>query len=98
MTPIRWTPQAAADLQQIHDFIAVDSPHYAAAEAARVLNAIEQLAHFPRSGRLVPERPQDTLRELIRPPYRIVYRITGEAVHILMIFRASRVFPDSEES
>ncbi len=43
-------------------------------------------------GRSVPERPRDDLRELIKSPYRIVYRI-GDVVHILTIFRASRGFP-----
>jgi len=44
------------------------------------------------SGRQVPERQRDDLRELIKPPYRIVYRV-GEVVKILRIFRASRLFP-----
>jgi len=29
VTVVRWTPQAADDLQAIYDFIARDSPHYA---------------------------------------------------------------------
>ena len=36
------------------------------------------------------------LRELIKPPYRIVYRV-GEVVKILTIFRASRLFPSKFE-
>jgi len=47
-------------------------------------------------GRSVPERPRDDLRELIKSPYRIVYRI-GDVVHILTIFRASRVFPSNSK-
>ncbi len=43
-------------------------------------------------GRHVPENPRDDLREVIKPPYRIVYR-TGEVVKILTIFRGSRLFP-----
>ena len=43
-------------------------------------------------GRHVPERPREDLRELIKPPYRIVYRV-GEAIKILTIFRASRLLP-----
>ncbi len=43
-------------------------------------------------GRRVPERPRNDLRELVKPPYRIVYR-TGEVVKILTIFRGSRLFP-----
>jgi plasmid stabilization system protein ParE len=29
MAEVRWTPQAAGDLESITDFIAKDSPHYA---------------------------------------------------------------------
>ena len=47
-------------------------------------------------GRHVPERPLEDLRELIKPPYRIVYRV-GEVIRILTIFRASRLFPHSLE-
>lgn len=92
MTRVRWTPQAAEDLQAIYDFIARDSPHYAQLTVEDILAAIDRLKEFPLMGRQVPERERDDLRELIKPPYRIVYR-TGEALKILTIFRASRLFP-----
>ncbi len=99
MTAIRWTPQAADDLQAIHDFVARDSPQYARAEVERILAAIDQLEAFPLSGRVVPEHQIEDVRELIERPYRIVYRVRREAVHILLIFRASRLIrplPDPE--
>ncbi len=92
MTVVRWTPQAADDLQAIYDFIARDSQHYAQLTVEDILAAIDRLGQFPLMGRRVPERPRDDLRELIKPPYRIVYRVS-EVVKILTIFRASRLFP-----
>ena len=92
MTRVRWTSQAADDLQAIYDFIARDSPHYAQLTVEGILAAIDRLEHFPLMGRHVPERGREDLRELIKPPYRIVYR-GGEVVKILAIFRASRLFP-----
>lgn len=92
MTPIRWTPQAADDLQAIYDFIARDSAHYAQLTVENILVAINLLERFPLMGRHVPERPRADLRELIKPPYRIVYRV-GEIIKILTVFRASRLFP-----
>ena len=92
MTLVRWTPQAADDLQAIYDFIARDSPHYAQLTVEDILAAIDRLERFPLMGRQVPERQRDDLLELIKPPYRIVYRV-GEVVKILTIFRASRLFP-----
>lgn len=94
---VRWTPQAADDLQAIHDFIARDSPHYAQLTVEEILAAVDRLVRFPLMGRVVPEHHRDDLRELIKPPYRIVYRI-GEDIKILTVFRASRFFPDIEFS
>ena len=92
MIEVRWTPQAADDLEAIYDFIARDSPHYAQLTAEKILAAIDLLEQFPLMGRQVPESSREDLRELIKPPYRIVYR-TGEVLKILTIFRASRLFP-----
>ena len=92
MTLVRWTPQAADDLQAIYDFIARDSPHYAQLTVEDILAVIDRLKEFPLMGRQVPERERDDLREIIKPPYRIVYR-TGDVLKILTIFRGSRLFP-----
>lgn len=70
MTEVRWTPQAADDLQAIHDFIGRDSPHYAQVVVEDLLAAIDRLERFPLMGRHVPERRREDLRELIKQPYR----------------------------
>jgi toxin ParE1/3/4 len=66
--PVRWTPQAADDLQSIYDFIARDSPHYAQLTIENILAAIDLLEQHPLMGRQVPERARSDLRELIKPP------------------------------
>ena len=93
MIEVRWAPQAADDLQAIHDYIARDSQRYATAEAQRILVTVDQLHEFPLLGRVVPEHGLDDVRELILPPYRIVYRLRSEAAIILTVFRADRLFP-----
>jgi len=92
VTKVRWTPQAADDLEAIYEFIARDSPHYAQITIEGIIAAIDRLEQFPLLGRHVPETSQADVRELIKPPYRIVYR-TGEIVKILTVFRGSRLFP-----
>jgi toxin ParE1/3/4 len=94
VTEVRWTTQAADDLQAIYDFIGRDSEQYAQVIVEGILAAVDGLEQFPFLGRMVPERHREDLRELIRPPYRIVYRV-GKAVHILTIVRTSRLFPSS---
>ena len=93
MTDVRWTEQAADDLLAIRDFIARDSAKYAQLVVERLYSAVGQLRDFPDSGRVVPERAQPHLRELIRPPYRIVYRREPDLVEILTIVRSSRLLP-----
>jgi addiction module RelE/StbE family toxin len=92
VTSVRWTPQAADDLQAIYDFIARDSRHYAQLVVEDILGTVNRLPQFPLMGRLVPERRRADVREVIKRPYRIVYRV-GEFIYILTIFRASRLFP-----
>ena len=82
------------DLKVIYDFIARDSPHYAKLVVEGILDAVDRIERFPLIGRHIPEKPREDLRELIKPPYRIVYRVSEE-VHILTVFRASRLFPIS---
>jgi len=96
VTEVRWTTQAADDLQAIYDFIGRDSEQYAQAIVEGILAAIDNLEQFPLLGRTVPERSRDDLRELIKRPYRIVYRVS-EAIYVLTIFRTSRMFPSSLE-
>lgn len=96
MTEVRWTTQAADDLQAIYDFIARDSAQYAQLVVEDILAAVDGLEQFPLLGRTVPERQRTDLRELIKPPHRIVYRVS-DAIYILTIFRTSRMFPSGLE-
>ena len=93
MTPIRWSPEAVADLESIRDFIARDSPHYAQLVVQRLVEAIDRLSEFPTSGRVVPEAERPDWRETIIGAHRIVYRYRYETVEVITIFRGSRLFP-----
>jgi len=69
---VRWTPQAADDLEAIAGFIGEDSPHYASIFVIDVLAAAERLADFPQSGRMVPETQDTSVRETLLGNYRII--------------------------
>jgi plasmid stabilization system protein ParE len=91
MAQVRWTPQAADDLEAVCLFIARDSPQLAAAFADRVLRASDLLASFARSGRIVPELGIGNIREIVVGSYRIIYRIQPEAVHLLTVHHGARL-------
>lgn len=56
-----------------------------------VIAAVERLADFPESGRIVPEFGVAQLREVIHPPFRIVYRVDKDRVRIVRVWRSERL-------
>jgi addiction module RelE/StbE family toxin len=94
VTKLIWSPQSLRDLESIRDYVATDSPRYAALVVERIIQGVERLTDFPESGRVVPERNDSQLREVIVRPYRVVYRIRTGVVEIATVFRASRIFPE----
>ena len=94
MRVIFWTHQARADLAAIQAFVSQDSPHYASVVVSGLIAATDRLVQFPESGRTVPEFEDTVLREVIRPPYRIVYRLVGiDQIHVLTVQHSSKSFP-----
>jgi len=65
--------------------------------ATNVMSAIENLADYPDMGRVVPPFDQSNLRELIRPPFRIVYRHDPGRVRIVRIWRTERLLKLPDE-
>jgi toxin ParE1/3/4 len=92
---IVWTAEAIADIEAIRDFIARTSPHYGNVVAARLVETVDRLRDFPKSGRVVPELRRDDIREIIYGLYRVVYRLreADDIVEVVTVFRASREFP-----
>ena len=97
MTSIIWSPQAIDDLQAIREYISRDSENYAALVVHRLVEAVERLREFPESGRVVPELNKKEIREVIVPPYRIVYRLQGNGVEIVTVYHASRLLGTTQD-
>lgn len=93
MSRVHWTPQASKDLDAIYQYVSRDSPGYAAILVARLIVAVDQLEQFIESGRVVPEVGDSTLRELIRGPYRLVYRIRQGHAQVITVHHAARPLP-----
>ncbi len=95
---IVWSQQAAEDLRQIVQFIALDDAIAAARLADRILSHIERAAELPFANRAVPEKAEESIREVILRPYRALYQVDNrrDAIHILRIWHAARGIPDIE--
>ena len=90
---IVWSPGAVRDVDAIRTYIAVDSQRYADLVVQRIVSAVERLTSFPESGRVVPERADPAIREVIVNPFRVVYRYQRGVVEVITVFRASRSIP-----
>lgn len=91
---ILWSPQSLRDLDAIHEYIAKDSEHYAGLTITRIFSAVEQLIRFPHLGRIVPERDEPEIREVIVGRFRVVYRVQDDLIEVATVFRAARQFPE----
>jgi len=92
MAEIIWSPEALADLDAIREFIARDAPRSATRFIQRIFDRVEQLKHFPTSGRMVPELGRANFREISVKRYRIIYRIREEQlVEIVTVYHGARL-------
>src|ERR1044072_8655316 len=87
---VRLTPQALADLEEIHAAISVDSPQNAASMIERFLDSIDLLEVFPH--RTVVERQTSSLKYPVRSlpvkPYVIYFRvIEDERIVVILHIR-----------
>jgi addiction module RelE/StbE family toxin len=88
---LRWTPHSRADLRAIHAYIARDSPANAIRMIDRLTRRAEQFMAFPLSGRVVPEFQREDIREVIEPPYRIIYRVLSDRIDVLTVMHGARI-------
>jgi len=90
-----WSPTARLDLKDMATYIAEHSPTASGRFVDNVFQAVERLVDFPESGRIVPEFDESTLREIIRNPCRIIYRIDRikRTVEIARVWHAARGIP-----
>ncbi|MBX3707001.1 MAG: type II toxin-antitoxin system RelE/ParE family toxin [Pseudomonadales bacterium] len=96
---IRFAESALADLESIRAWYGEQNvPEVGERLIGEIVASIEALADHPDMGRIVPEFDQPFLRELIRPPFRVVYRRDPKHVRIVRVWRSERLLnvPDDD--
>ena len=89
---ITFAASAVRDLTDIREWYAEQHvPEVGERLLGEVLAQVERLADFPESGRMVPEFGVAHLREIIHPPFRIVYRLDDLRVRIVRVWRSERL-------
>ena len=95
---IRFTESALTDLESIRAWYAEQGvPDVGERLIGEIVASIEALADHPDMGRIVPEFGQAFLRELIRPPFRIVYRRDPKHVRVVRVWRSERLLDVPDE-
>lgn len=90
--PVSLAASAVADLEAIRDYYREQQvPEVGERFIAEIFAAIEDLSRLPDRGRIVPEFNLPHLRELIHPPFRIVYRRDPDRVRVVRVWRSERL-------
>lgn len=87
---IAWTEAAWGDLEQAADYIARDSPTYAASLVRQLRDRARSLEEMPERGRVVPELGDRRVRELIAGSYRLIYEMGADEVVVLAVVHGAR--------
>lgn len=75
MVKVIWAERAIDDLTNIADYASRYSDKYASSIISKLFNKVNVLKKMPRMGRVVPEKNDENIRELIEGNYRIIYEV-----------------------
>jgi addiction module RelE/StbE family toxin len=91
MMRIRWTPAAAADLEQINEYLKKHYPQYRQPTMRKLYDTIRALKQWPHRGRSGSE---EGTREILFPPmpYIAVYRVNEpeQMIEVLRIHHGAQ--------
>lgn len=92
MARLIWSEMSSDDLEDIADYIAKESLHYAQQTISKIYYAAEKMADHPLSGRVVPELSNPVIREIIVGNYRVIYSTPSpDEVQIITVHHSSRM-------
>ena len=94
---VLWARSARRDLESIVAWLADRSPQAALSTLDRLEARAKSLQTLAGRGRIVPELGRlhiQQYRELVVPPYRIIYRVRGSKVLVLAVLDARRSLED----
>ena len=85
------TNSAYQDLESIKEYYASEGvPQIGEKYVLEIIEHIETLLSHPEIGRQVPEFETPTIRELIHPPFRVIYLRDEKVIRIVRIWRSER--------
>jgi toxin ParE1/3/4 len=92
-----WAKAAENDLKEIIEFISAENPGNALKILKKIKEKASNLYTLPERGRVVPELQDQGIsqyRELVIPPWRLIYRIAEHEIYVLSIIDFRRNVED----
>jgi addiction module RelE/StbE family toxin len=92
-----WAKAAENDLKEIIEFISAENPGNALKILKNIKEKASNLYTLPERGRVVPELQDQGIsqyRELVIPPWRLIYRIAEHEIYVLSIIDSRRNVED----
>ena len=90
MVRLIWTDEVLDGLNQIAEYIAVSNPQAAKKLVQPVFEKVSRVGRFPESGRVPLELSESRYREVVVSPCRVFYKIDGDQMFVLYVFREER--------
>ncbi|MFZ2223762.1 MAG: type II toxin-antitoxin system RelE/ParE family toxin [Candidatus Deferrimicrobium sp.] len=88
---VDFAESAVRDMEEILDWYREQRvPEVGSRLVREIFADVGRLPDFPESGRVVPELGVGKIRELIHPPFRIVYRIDDTRIRIVRVWRSEK--------
>jgi len=94
---VEWSEISEKDLVAIIEYIADDNPSRAYEIFQEIRKKASNLRSLPEKGRIVPELQEQGItqyRELVIPPWRVIYRISEQKVYVLSVLDSRRNIED----
>lgn len=89
---------ALEDLEGIKEYyLDLEIPKVGESFVIDILERIETLIDHPDIGRVVPEFNEEHIRELIHPPFRVVYLRGQASIQIVRVWRSERLLNLNED-
>ncbi len=89
---------AFSDLENIKEYYKEEGvPYIGEQYVISIIDHIQTLSDNPDIGRKVPEFDEEKIRELIHPPFRIVYLREKNSIHIIRVWRSERLLELPEQ-
>lgn len=90
--PVEFAESALLDLEAIRAWYDEQgAPEVGRRFVSQIVEQVERLVEFPESGRIVPEFGLAGVRELLHPPFRVVYRVGPGTIWIVRVWRSERL-------